>query len=431
MSTARARWVPNSFVIACLLTLVTFALVIGVARKSPVDAETYWTKGFWELLELTMQLALIVLTGYIVAVSPVMSRLLEFIAGLAPSDRAAVAMMGLVSMTAAWLHWGLGLIAGPIFLQFLIRKHPRLDYRLAVAAGYLGSTCTWHAGLSGSVPLLMATPKNFMEAEVGLVPVSLTTFSAFNLALTFIVVSVMTIMVRRLYPRSPEARNATAELAEDAHTASTPSALWIERSYALNLVMGVLGVTAIWSLYVEGGSRVSLNVLNFGFLFLALLLHPSPASFTRAAARGATHLHGIVIQFPFYAGMYGLIRHSGLAESIARWFTSVATPRTFPIIIYWYSGLLSLFIPSGGSKWAIEAPYVMAAAKALSVPAPHAILAYAWGDMSTHFLQPFWAIPLLAIARVEFKDIVGYLAILFVVNFVVVSAAFILMPYLL
>jgi short-chain fatty acids transporter len=431
MSTARAHWVPNSFVIACLLTLVTFALVIGVAGKSPVEAETYWTKGFWELLELTMQLALIVLTGYIVAVSPVMSRLLEFIAGLAPGDRAAVAMMGLVSMAAAWLHWGLGLIAGPIFLQFLIRKHPRLDYRLAVAAGYLGSTCTWHAGLSGSVPLLMATPKNFMEAEVGLVPVSLTTFSAFNLALTFVVVIVMTVMVRRLYPRSPEARNATAELAEDAHAAATPSALWIERSYALNLVMGLLGVTAIWSLYVEGGSRVSLNVLNFGFLFLALLLHPSPASVTRAAARGATHLHGIVIQFPFYAGMYGLIRYSGLAEIIARWFTSIATPRTFPIMIYWYSGLLSLFIPSGGSKWAIEAPYVMAAAKALSVPAPHAILAYAWGDMSTHFLQPFWAIPLLAIARVEFKDIIGYLAILFVVNFVVVSAAFILMPYLL
>src|SRR4051812_46967506 len=218
MSTARAHWVPNSFVIACLLTLVTFALVIGVAGKSPVEAETYWTKGFWELLELTMQLALIVLTGYIVAVSPVMSRLLEFIAGLAPGDRAAVAMMGLVSMAAAWLHWGLGLIAGPIFLQFLIRKHPRLDYRLAVAAGYLGSTCTWHAGLSGSVPLLMATPKNFMEAEVGLVPVSLTTFSAFNLALTLIVVCVMIGMVMWLYPQSPQRQPAMPiEPAEDVH----------------------------------------------------------------------------------------------------------------------------------------------------------------------------------------------------------------------
>jgi short-chain fatty acids transporter len=425
-----ARWVPNSFVIACLLTLVTFALVISVAGKSFLDAEGYWAKGFWELLELTMQLALIVLTGYIVAVSPLMSRLLERVAELARSDRAAVALMGLVSMTASWLHWGLGLIAGPIFLRFLIRKHPRVDYRLAVAAGYLGSTCTWHAGLSGSAPLLMATPKNFMEAQVGLVPISSTTFSAFNLVLTIVVVSVMTVMLTRLYPRKPDASVPTGEVVEDPHVSSTVTSLWIERSYALNLIIGLLGVVGLWSLYVEGGSRISLNVFNFAFLFLALMLHPSPASFTRAAAHGATYLHGIVIQFPFYAGMYGLIKYSGLAETIARWFTSIASTKTFPIFIYWYSGVLSFFIPSGGSKWAVEAPYVMAAAKALSVPSSQAILAYAWGDMSTHFLQPFWAIPLLAIARVEFKDIIGYLAILFVVNFVVVSGAFIVLPYL-
>lgn len=441
------NWVPNSFVIACLLTLVTFGLVIGVAGKSPLAAEGYWAKGFWELLELTMQLALIVLTGYIVAVSPLVSRTLEYIAGLAGSDRSAIALMGLVSMGASWLHWGLGLIAGPIFLHFLIRKHPRVDYRLAVAAGYLGSTCTWHAGLSGSAPLLMATPGNFMAADIGgVIPISQTTFSAFNLVLTAVIVVVMTVTVRWLYPASPRERSAEAFALHDEdadarsakglperddHSAERLTPLWIERSYALNLVMGLLGATAFWSLYTEGGSRVSINVLNFAVLFLALLLHPSPASFTRAATRGATYLHGIVIQFPFYAGMYGLIKYSGLAEIIARWFTSIASPKTFPIFIYWYSGLLSLFIPSGGSKWAIEAPYVVAAAKSLMVPVPQAILAYAWGDMSTHFLQPFWAIPLLAIARVEFKDIIGYLAILFVVNFVVVSAAFILMPYLL
>jgi short-chain fatty acids transporter len=431
-----ARWVPNSFVIACLLTLVTFALVIGIAGASPLAAERYYAKGFWELLELTMQLALIVMTGYIVAVSPMVSRLLQALAGVANSDRGAVALMGLVSMTAAWLHWGLGLIAGPIFLGFLIQKRPRLDYRLAVAAGYLGSTCTWHAGLSGSAPLLMATPGNFLEAQVGLVPVSQTTFSLFNLGLTVVVVCVMTTILLRLYPRPSELRtagevvgHAPTQVEEHGHTLS--SGLAIERSYALNLVMGLIGAIAFWQLYAEGGSRVSLNVLNFAFLFLALLAHPSPASFTRAAARGATYLHGIVIQFPFYAGMYGLIRYSGLAEIIARWFTSVATPRTLPIVIYWYSGLVSFFIPSGGSKWALEAPYVIAAAKALSVPASRVILAYAWGDMSTHFLQPFWAIPLLAIARVEFKDIIGFLAILFVVNFVVVSVAFIVMPYLL
>jgi short-chain fatty acids transporter len=443
-----ARWVPNSFVIACLLTLVTFAMVIGVAGKNPIAAEGYWVKGFWELLELTMQLSLIVLTGYVVAVSPMVSRLLALLAGLATSNRGAVAMMGLVSMGASWLHWGLGLIAGPIFLQFLVRKHPRIDYRLAVAAGYLGSTCTWHAGLSGSAPLLMATPKNFMEAQAGLIPISTTTFSAFNLTLTAVVVFVMTMTVRRLYPRDADVLTTEDVVGGqtsienghvDPHASTGVSeagpgfslARFLENRYWLNLVMGLLGATAFWSLYAEGGYRVSLNVFNFAFLFLALLLHPSPASFTRAAMRGATYLYGIVIQFPFYAGMYGLIRYSGLADIIGRWFVSVATPRTFPVIIYWYSGIVSYVIPSGGSKWAVEASYVVSAAQSLGVPVSHAILAYAWGDMSTHFLQPFWAIPLLAIARVEFKDIMGYLALLFVVNFVVVSTAFLLMPYIL
>ena len=443
-----ARWVPNAFVIACLLTLVVFALVIAVAGKNPIAAQGYWVKGFWELLELAMQMSLIVLTGYVVAVSPAVSRLLESTAGLATTTTGAVVLMGLVSMGASWLHWGLGLIAGPTFLQFLVRKHPRIDYRLAVAAGYLGSTCTWHAGLSGSAPLLMATPKNFMEAQAGLIPISTTTFSAFNLILTAVIVVVMSVTLRRLYPRDADVMTSAAvigasratveELPVDPHahgrvrdgSSGFSLADAIEHRYALNLVMGLLGLSGAWTLYAEGGYRMSLNVFNFAFLFVALLLHPSPASFTQAATRGATYVHGIVVQFPFYAGMYGLIRYSGLAETIGHWFVSIASPRTFPVIIYWYSGVLSYFIPSGGSKWAVEAPYVVSAAQALAVPIPHAILAYAWGDMSTHFLQPFWAIPLLAIARVEFKDIVGYLALLFVVNLVVVSTAFLLLPYI-
>jgi short-chain fatty acids transporter len=371
------------------------------------------------------------------------SRGLELLADVASTNRGAVVLMGLVSMAASWLHWGLGLIAGPIFLGFLVRRHPRIDYRLAVAASYLGSTCTWHAGLSGSAPLIMATPKNFMEAQAGLVPVSMTTFSWFNLTLTAAVVAVMTLALRRLYPREADVRTTDEVLGGSRNSLETvdphggapqagrPSGLAraLEDRYVINLVIGLLGVTAFWTLYAESGYRMSINLLNFVFLFAALLLHASPASFTAAAMQGATHLHGIVIQFPFYAGMYGLIRYSGLAEIIGGWFVSIASAKTFPVFIYWYSGILSYFIPSGGSKWAIEAPYVVAAAQSLGVPLPQAILAYAWGDMSTHFLQPFWAIPLLAIARVEFKDIVGYLALLFLVNLAVVSAAFALKPY--
>jgi short-chain fatty acids transporter len=258
-------------------------------------------------------------------------------------------------------------------------------------------------------------------------------------------VFVMTMVVVRLYPRTDHVRtnrdlltDVPPEEAPAGHGAppsAVPDAPFsfaraIEQRYALNLVMGLLGLAAVWSLYAGSGFRISLNIFNFAFLFIALLLHPNPASFTTAAARGAGYLHGIIVQFPFYAGMYGLINYSGLAETIARWFVSIANAHTFPVIVYWYSGLLSYFIPSGGSKWAVEAPYILAAGQALGVPVRHAIVSYAWGDMSTHFLQPFWAIPLLTLARLEFKDIVGFLAILFVVNAALVSAAFVLMPYI-
>ena len=205
-------------------------------------------------------------------------------------------------------------------------------------------------------------------------------------------------------------------------------ASYLESSYAVNLVLGALGFSALFLSFKSTGFQVTLNTFNFAFLFLALTLHPSPGSFVAAAARGIEFVHGIILQFPFYAGIYGLIYYSGLAEMIARWFVTIANAHTFPLLVYWYSGILSYFIPSGGSKWIVEAPYILSAAKALGVPAQQAIVSYAWGDMSTHFLQPFWAIPLLTIAKLEFKDILGYLGILFIVNSTVVSIAFLLMP---
>ena len=431
---------PDAFVIACLLTLITFGLVTGIARRTPIDALDYWLKGFWELLEFTMQMALILLTGFMIATAPAVSSVLRAIAKIPKTSRGTVALIALVSMGVSWIHWGLGLVAAPLFLGFVVREHPDVDYRLAVAAGYLGSACTWHAGLSGSAPLLMATPNHFLAKEVGIIPMSTTTFSPFNLTLTSVIVATMTALAVVMCPRTsknpaqsrmsdePSLDDMSKEgLAAAAAPASRSFAETLETRYWLNLVMGLLGAAGFFAVYARH-FQVSLNVFNFAFLFLALLLHPNPRSFMRSAAQGTGFLHGIIIQFPFYAGMYGLIRYSGLAETIAHGFVSIASPRSFALIVYWYSGVLSYFIPSGGSKWAVEAPYILAAAKTLGVPPQQAIIAYAWGDMSTHFLQPFWAIPLLTIAKIDFKDIVGYLAIFFMINILIVSAAFLLLP---
>ncbi len=448
-----ARWVPSAFVIACLLTLVTFALVLFIAGKGPVEALRYWTRGFWELLELAMQFSVMMITGYMVAVSPPVSRVLYGIASIPKTARGAVGLMGIVSMALSWTHWGLGLIGGPIFLRFLLKKHPDVDYRLLVAAAYLGPGCTWHAGLAGSAPLLMATPNHFMQDQVGIIPMSTTTFSAFNLSLTILAAVFVIATLLALYPKNSPvtAKPALSErFLKENDPLSDPSpaplhvadgtvagtadsafsfARFLESSYSMNLVMGLLGLAGFAVLILGEGFHISLNVFNFAFLFLALLLHPNPASFARAAGEGTEFLHGIIIQFPFYAGMYGLMHHSGLAVIIGNWFVSIANSNTFPLIVYWYSGILNYFMPSGGAKWVVEAPYVLSAAQSLGVPVQQVVLSYAWGDMATDLLQPFWAIPLLTVAKLEFKDILGYLGVLFVVYASLVSAALILMPF--
>jgi short-chain fatty acids transporter len=173
---------------------------------------------------------------------------------------------------------------------------------------------------------------------------------------------------------------------------------------------------------------ITLNVLNFAMLGLAIALHRSAAALVAAAEDAGKLVYGIVLQFPLYAGMYGIIRETQIAETLARGFVSIASPRTYPLVVYWYSGIVNYFIPSGGSKWAIEAPYILSAGQTLGVPAAKVVTAYAWGDMMTDIIQPFWALPLLAAAKIDFREILGFCLVLFCVYAPLVSLAFLLFP---
>ncbi len=158
-----------------------------------------------------------------------------------------------------------------------------------------------------------------------------------------------------------------------------------------------------WHFSKNGWNGINLDVVNFMFLTVGILLHWTPASFLKAAEEGGKFIWGVAVQFPFYAGIFGIIKFSGLAEVMANWFTAIATKETYPFIVLWYSGILNYIVPSGGSKWAIEAPYIIQAAKNLGVENSVTIIAYAWGDMVTDVIQPFWAIPLLGVAKLGFR----------------------------
>ena len=390
----------------------------------------HWYKGFWELLSFAMQMCLILVTGHALATSPIVRRGIEHLAEIPKHQTGAIFLVGLTAAIAAWINWGLGLVTGAMLVRIASSARKKVDDRLLVACAYLGLGVTWHAGLSGSAPLLMATPDHFLAARTGVIPVSETIFSPFNLVLVAVVFAVVLLVTRLLVPRPEDTATAEDEIDEEFEPLPRPvrptPAQRFEHSPLPNLLIGSLGLAYLAWTFATQGAALTLNTVNLAFLSLGILLQWTPASLVRAAESASRLLYGIVLQFPLYAGMFGIIKGTGLVDVIAGAFVSLSTRESFPLVVSWYSGLLNYFVPSGGSKWAIEAPYLLDAASHLKVPAGKVITAYAYGDMWTNLIQPFWAIPILAAAKLEFKDILGYEIIIALVYGAVLSAAMLL-----
>ncbi len=432
------RWVPDSWVIAVILTIVAYFLGLFFTKSTPFQLVQAWGQGFWVLLSFGMQMCLIIMTGYILATTPAVSKFLNFLAGLPKSPKQAIALMAVVSMGFAWINWGLSIVGSAVFTRFMVKKQKGVDYRLLVATAYLGLGTFWHSGLSASAPLLVATPKHFLEKDMGIIPITETIFHPFNLGLALVVLIFLTIIGPMMHPKKEDTFEADPKLVDESTFTAPPKptgaaltpALRLEHSPVINLIVGISGLIWLgWYFGTKGLAGVNLDVVNFLFLMVGVLLHWTPASFLKAADEGGSFIWGVVIQFPFYAGIFGIIKFSGLATVMGDWFTAIATKETYPFIVMWYSGILNYIVPSGGSKWAIEAPYIIAAAKNLGVSAPATVIAYAWGDMVTDVIQPFWAIPLLGVAKLGFRDIMGYCMIYFILYMVVISIGFWFMPY--
>lgn len=431
-----ARFVPSAFAIAVLLTLLTMALALGWVGTTPPAVLDAWGGGFWELLTFSMQMALVMFTGYLLALTAPVKALLEGVASLPRSPRSATALMAAVSMALAYFNWGLSLVASAMLVRFIARRRPDVDYRLLVACAYFGLGATWHAGLSASAPLLVATPGHFLEKQMGVIPIDRTLFSPFNVGLTLAAVALLTALAWALHPAPERTVRVEPRVLEKLGDFVPPKkphgrlspAEWLDHAWLLNVLFGVLGLA--WfarHLWLHGGWKaLNLNVVNFTFLTLAVLLHGTPARLLKASEEAASVLHGIVLQFPLYAGIYGIFKATGLTDRIGELFVSLSTQKTFPAIVYLYSGVVNYFVPSGGSKWAIEAPYLLDAAGRLGVAPEKVVLAYAWGDMATDLIQPFWALPLLAVARLEFKDILGFLLVAFLAYLPLVTLGFFL-----
>ncbi len=415
------RYLPDPYIFVLILTLIVFAAAIGVEGHGPMAVATMWGDGFWALLTFSMQMLLVLVTGFMLASTPPVKRLLAGLARMASSPGAAILLVTYVSLAASWINWGFGLVVGALFAKELARL-VRVDYRLLVASAYSGFI-VWHGGLAGSIPLAVATPGHPFEAMTGIIPTSETIFSTFNLAIVVALFVAVPLVNRLMLPDAADSVYVDPALLtepdEDDGRIERP-ADHLETSRLLSWLIGAGGIA--WMVqYFTGGGGLTLNVVNFLFLTLAIILHGTPrrllVSLNEAVKGGA----GIVIQFPFYAGIMAIMVQSGLAATISNWLVSFATAESLPFWTFISAGIVNFFVPSGGGQWAVQAPVILPAAEALGVDMARAAMAVAWGDAWTNMVQPFWALPVLAIAGLRAKDIMGFCLMQLILSGVIIA----------
>ncbi|MCP4118011.1 MAG: short-chain fatty acid transporter [Desulfobacteraceae bacterium] len=408
------RWLPDAFLFAVILTFAVFAFGILFKGQSPVDMVKFWGQGFWKLLAFAMQMVLVLVTGHTLAKTKAVESILISLSKLAHTPAQAIVVTTFFAMLACWLNWGFGLIVGALLAKQMAKRIKGIHYGLLVASAYSGFI-VWHAGISGSIPLKVAqVSKNFMSRITGeeVIPVIETIFTWQNLLLCLFLMITLPIINKMMIPDPEDIVEIDPALLEESageteERPGTTPAERIENSRVVSMLLGLFGFSYIVCFFVNGGT-LGLNSVNMIFLFAGIVLHGTPANFLKAANEAIKNTSGIVLQFPLYAGIMGMMVHSGLASSISQWFVQVSTPVTFPFLTFLSAGIVNFFVPSGGGQWAVQGPIVMPAAKALGVPLGKAAMAIAWGDAWTNMIQPFWALPLLGIAGLGIRDIMGY-----------------------
>ena len=419
------RWVPDAWVVCMALTALALGLAIFGAGAGLEQAVLAWGEGLWNLLELAIQFSIAMVAAHACVSSRPVYSLLDRLAALPDPNKPlqAVGLAGLASMLAGYLNWAFCLVACALFVPFILKHNPRADVRVVIAAAYAGLGTVWQSGLSSSAPLILATPGNpLLEPGSGppivdrLYPVTETLFNPFNLLYAVLMGAIGLAAALALHPRRGAQTATPAEVEailprppEPEPVPDTPAGrIDAFRGWSV-LAVALLAYPLAHAIATRGfGTSWTINAYNTVFLAAALALHGSPLAFLRACRDGGGAAWGVIVQFPFYAGIFGLMQNTPLGGWLGQLFARFASERSFPLVVYLYSGFLNLFVPSAGSKWLIEAPYLIPAADALGVSTVTVVLAYAYGDSTTNLIQPFWALPMLAVTRRRFGDVVGY-----------------------
>ncbi|MBT9585921.1 TIGR00366 family protein [bacterium] len=407
------RFLPDPLIFAILLSGAVFVAGLVFTSTTAGDLLLMWGDGFWNLLKFSMQMALVLVTGHALATASAMRSAMRKVASVANTPAQGVMLVTLVAAVASVINWGFGLVLGAMFAREVARRVPKSDYSLLIASAYIGFL-TWHGGLSGSIPLMAASKDNIMEKTCGLIPISQTLGTGYNLFITLALIVSLPFLTRQMLKPADQVVEVDPQLlVEEPGTQRIlgPGASLAERleeSRLLNLLV-VLSAFAYMGLrFWQRGFVVDVDIVNLTFLAVGMLLHGTPMAYARAIGAAARGTASIMIQYPFYAGIQMMMDKSGLGGVITHAFIQVANKHTFHYLVFFSSALVNFAIPSGGGHWAVQGPFVIPAAQALGADLGKSAMAIAYGEAWMNMAQPFWALPALAIAGLGVRDIMGY-----------------------
>ena len=407
------RFLPDPLIFAILLSGLVFLSAWALTASGPLELIVMWGDGFWNLLKFSMQMALVLVTGHALASSAAVRAAMRKVASLAHTPAQGVMLVTFVAAVASVLNWGFGLVLGAMFAREVARRIPKSDYSLLIACAYIGFL-PWHGGLSGSIPLMAASKDNPMEKVCGLIPMSQTLGTNFNLFITLGLILSLPFLTRMMMPAEKDVHEVDpAVLKEEPGTQRSlgPDATLAERLEESRLLawLVVLAIVAYLVLRTsQRGPVLDVDTVNLVFLSLGLLLHGTPMAYARAMGASVKGCASIMLQYPFYAGIQMMMDKSGLGGVITHAFIQVANEHTFPFLVFFSSALVNFAIPSGGGHWIVQGPFVIPAAQALHADLGKATMAIAYGEAWMNMAQPFWALPALAIAGLGVRDIMGY-----------------------
>ena len=433
------KYLPDPFVFAIMLTLLTMVLAFAVESR-PVNLVVQdWGKGFWSLLGFTTQMAVILVMGYVLAAAPIVNRFIDKIASHVHTPRQAIIVATIVGCVGSYLNWGFGLVIGGIMARKLALKVKGVHYPLIIASAYTGFTM-YSLGFSATIPVLISTKGHAFEGTMGLIPLTETIFSLPILLTSLAVLIALPLLNAAMHPKQGE---KVVELdpvtaAQDSKPAAGAGELLgdektlasrLNNSRALSMLIGLCGMGYVGLHFYEGGN-LDLNMINFFILFLGVLLLKTPMQYVEKVNEGVRTIGGIILQFPFYAGIMAIMHGSGLVESIAHVFVSISSADTLPLWGLISSFVINFFAPSGGGHWVLQGPFMIDAATTLGASQAQTAMSVMLGNGWNDLVQPFWILPALALSKLKLKDIMGYTVVSMMLVGAIYAATMIIWPHL-